>query len=102
MVRCVAGYFRENQVLAFNWLYDVAGERRALPPEFHQKLIEAVASGNVDAVDRAMRAHVRYGLEDILSRIELRFAGEWRTIQSPNLSRTAGKGLRKTYEAAPR
>ena len=57
----------KNHVLIFNWLFDVAASRPALPARFHQDLVEALNRGNIEAADRAMRQHVRHGLESIVS-----------------------------------
>jgi len=59
----------KNQVLIFNWLFDVASSRPALPVNFHRQLMEALHGGRANAADRAMRAHVRYGLEDVVKAI---------------------------------
>lgn len=56
-----------NQVLTFNWLYYVAASRPALPPRFHSELAEALCTGDEEAADRAMRAHIRFGLEHVIS-----------------------------------
>ncbi len=58
-----------NHVLVFNWLYDISAQRPALPPHFHQSLVEALNSGDVDVADAAMRAHIRQGLETVLEEI---------------------------------
>lgn len=55
-----------NQVLTFNWLYYVAAARPALPDRFHLSLAEALGTRDEEIADRAMRAHVRYGLEDVI------------------------------------
>jgi DNA-binding GntR family transcriptional regulator len=55
-----------NQVLTFNWLYDVAAARPLLPAGFHSQLADALCTNDEEAADRAMRAHVRYGLEQII------------------------------------
>jgi DNA-binding GntR family transcriptional regulator len=57
----------KNHVLIFNWLFDVAASRPALPERHHRVLIEALNTGNVEAADRAMRCHIRYGLETIVN-----------------------------------
>jgi DNA-binding GntR family transcriptional regulator len=56
-----------NQVLTFNWLYYVAASRPPLPPHFHSDLAEALCARDEEAADRAMRAHIRYGLEHVIS-----------------------------------
>ena len=67
-----------NHVLILNWLFDVTGRRTALPTGFHARLADALISGDADAADAAMRAHVRYGLPEIVSQIRELAASEWR------------------------
>jgi DNA-binding GntR family transcriptional regulator len=55
-----------NQVLTFNWLYYVAARRPSLPLRFHVELAEALCTRDEDAADRAMRAHIRFGLENVI------------------------------------
>jgi GntR family transcriptional regulator, rspAB operon transcriptional repressor len=59
----------KEQVLVFNWLYDIAAHRRTQPEEFHSTLAEALCSGDPLVADTAMRAHVRYGLDQVLERL---------------------------------
>jgi GntR family transcriptional regulator, rspAB operon transcriptional repressor len=59
----------KEQVLVFNWLYDIAAHRRTQPEEFHSNLAEALCSGDPMVADAAMRAHVRYGLDQVLERL---------------------------------
>ena len=61
-----------NHVLIFNWLFDVAARRPPLPPRFHRDLAEALNRGNAEAADRAMRKHVRHGLEQIVQALGAR------------------------------
>jgi DNA-binding GntR family transcriptional regulator len=58
----------KEQVLIFNWLYDAATRRTELPRNFHADLAAAICSSNVGKADKAMRAHVHYGLTQILER----------------------------------
>jgi DNA-binding GntR family transcriptional regulator len=67
-----------NHVLILNWLFDVTGRRTALPVGFHGRLADALASGDADTADAAMRSHVRYGLNEISSHIRELSASEWR------------------------
>ncbi len=72
---------RKNNVLVFNWVYDLVGQQPQQPPHFHQALAEALCTGDSEAADRTMRAHVRYGMEDTvraIERLEPRFEGKWR------------------------
>ncbi len=59
----------KEQVLIFNWLYDVAANRRTHPEQFHLKLAEELCSNDPQRADAAMRAHVRYGIDQILGRL---------------------------------
>lgn len=56
-----------NQVLTFNWLYYVAARRPSLPPRFHMELAEALCTRDEEVADRAMRSHIRYGIENVIS-----------------------------------
>jgi DNA-binding GntR family transcriptional regulator len=75
----------KQQVLIFNWLYDTATNQRTLPPTFHTTLAEALCSGNSLAADAAMRAHVQYGIDQIVGRLAAFDKGDnWRTeIRKP-------------------
>src|SRR5580658_631936 len=35
-----------NQVLIYNWFFDIAAERRSLPPAFHHKLLKTVTGSD--------------------------------------------------------
>jgi len=59
----------KEHVLIFNWLYDIAANRRTQPEEFHSTLAEALCSGDPVVADAAMRMHVRYGLDQVLERL---------------------------------
>lgn len=79
-----------HQVLVLNWLFDVAGRRTALPIGFHARLADALVSGDPEKADAAMRAHVRYGFNEISSRIGALSASEWRE-RSPKDRQAAGR-----------
>ncbi|MEP7272683.1 MAG: GntR family transcriptional regulator [Acidobacteriota bacterium] len=68
--RALRQAIEKNQILTFNWLYDVAANRPALPPRFHRDLIEVISRSNPEDADRAMRTHVRYGLESVILALE--------------------------------
>jgi DNA-binding GntR family transcriptional regulator len=63
---------KQNQVLIFNWLYDVAADHR-MPAGWHRQLADAIVTGNPDTAEAAMRSHVRYGIEEIQAQIVRRF-----------------------------
>lgn len=67
-----------NHVLILNWLFDVGARRTALPADFHARLADAVVSGDPDAADAAVRAHVRYGLSEVTANFSVLEASEWR------------------------
>lgn len=56
----------KNHVLIFNWLFDIAASRPPLPPRFHRNLVDALNRGKVEPADKAMRAHVRHGVETVV------------------------------------
>ncbi len=64
----------QNQVLIFNWLYDVASDHR-MPRQWHQQLAEQLSTTDPEAAEAAMRGHVRYAIEDIQAKIVRRFGG---------------------------
>jgi GntR family transcriptional regulator, rspAB operon transcriptional repressor len=82
--RCCAlrEMIERNQVLTFNWLYDVATHRHSPPPRFHQELARKLTSGDPRAADEAMRAHVRYGRDERIRQLQLDAATDWRERRS--------------------
>lgn len=68
--RALQGAIERNQVLIFNWLVDVAARRPALPPTFHRDLVSGIATGSPEEADRAMRHHIRYGLDNVVRSLE--------------------------------
>jgi len=73
----------KNQVLIYNWFYDITAERRSLPQGFHGKLIETLTGDDPEAAAKAMRAHVRYGIEDLLRAVEFHSKNnDWRIKRS--------------------
>jgi DNA-binding GntR family transcriptional regulator len=67
-----------NQVLILNWLFDVTARRTALPATFHADLAAALVTDDPATADATMRAHVRYGLKEIMSSYNAMTASEWR------------------------
>ncbi len=68
--RALQQAIEKNHVLIFNWLYDIAAGRPPMPPRFHRDLIEAISTGDPEAADRAMRQHVRYGVDSVVRGID--------------------------------
>ncbi|MFL6305469.1 MAG: GntR family transcriptional regulator [Candidatus Sulfotelmatobacter sp.] len=67
-----------NQVLIYNWFFDVAAKRRELPHGFHTHLLEAVTGSDPIRADEAMRAHVQYGVPETLQDVVPQTANDWR------------------------
>jgi DNA-binding GntR family transcriptional regulator len=67
-----------KHVLIMNWVFDLTGRRTPLPPGFHARLAEALVSGDPATADGLMREHVRYGFNEISTRIGALEASEWR------------------------
>jgi DNA-binding GntR family transcriptional regulator len=67
-----------NHVLILNWLFDVGARRTPLPPDFHSRLAQVLVSNDPEAADAAMRAHVRYGLAEVVGTFSAMAASEWR------------------------
>ncbi len=76
-----------SHILILNWLFDVTARRTPLPKHFHRELGEAVTSGDPEKADAAMRAHVRYGLQEISGQLRHLAATEWREPRSANARR---------------
>jgi DNA-binding GntR family transcriptional regulator len=68
----LADLLEKNQVLIFNWFFDVAAGFR-LAPGRHRALMETLLGDNPDAAALAMGAHVRGGLDEIQASIVERF-----------------------------
>jgi GntR family transcriptional regulator, rspAB operon transcriptional repressor len=67
------------QVLVFNWLYDTAAHRSSLPVHFHHDLAKELCSGDLAKADKAMRQHIRYGLDDVIESLaSLETSRSWR------------------------
>lgn len=65
--RALLAAIERNQILIFNWLYDVAAHRPPLPPRFHYDLAEAICGQDIEGADRAMRSHIQYGLDNVVN-----------------------------------
>lgn len=69
----------KEQVLIFNWLYDLVANRTTLPANFHYDLAKAICSGDVGKADDEMRKHIRYGLDNLLENLgKLAGSDGWR------------------------
>jgi DNA-binding FadR family transcriptional regulator len=68
--RALVKLIEQTHVLMFNWVWDLAAKRPALPPRFHRDLIDVLVETNPRNSDAAMRRHIRYGLKGIIRAIE--------------------------------
>ncbi len=87
IARCVglSKAIEKEQVLVFNWLYDTTTQRTVSPADFHTTLATALCSGDPIKADAAMRAHVRYGLQQVLDRFTpLEEENAWRARYAPS------------------
>ena len=71
-----------NQVLIYNWFFDIAAQRRRLPQGFHGELLRAVTGSDPLAADAAMRRHVQYGVPETLHLILPQPRNDWRLRRS--------------------
>lgn len=60
----------KSHVLILNWHYNSASHYRELPLRWHADLIRSLNSGDPEKADKKMREHVRYGMEEVLRRLE--------------------------------
>jgi DNA-binding GntR family transcriptional regulator len=59
----------KTNTLLHTWQYAALSDFREMPPHYHQELIAVLNGGDPEAADRAMRAHVRHGMDEVLRRI---------------------------------
>jgi DNA-binding GntR family transcriptional regulator len=83
-----------NQVLIYNWFFDIAAQRRKLPPGFHTELLRAVTGPDALAADAAMRRHVQYGVPETLHLILPQSRNDWRLRRSRNRAQGSSVGVR--------
>jgi len=98
LARCpgLRSAIEKEQVLIWNWLYDVAAHQNAMPEGFHSALAEALCSGDPLVADSAMRAHVRYGLDQILERLpSFNNGSNWR-LKSPRQPKKVSRAREKS------
>lgn len=77
----LCGQIEGNDVLFYNWLFDLVGEQPPVPSRFHTDLTAAISSTDVTATDTPMRAHIRYNLEATIQsvrRISAQAEHSWR------------------------
>lgn len=67
-----------EQDLLFSWLSDTAAQVHPLPPRYHSELAEELCSGVPLRADAAIRAHIRYALDELLKLAFTPNGGRWR------------------------
>ncbi|MFC6645326.1 GntR family transcriptional regulator [Granulicella cerasi] len=79
---CVPLYelLERNQVLIFNWLFDVAADS-SMPGAWHGDLIDIINGGDPDKAALAMGVHIRTGMSEIQSSIAERFGNNLSWMQ---------------------
>lgn len=83
-----------NQVLIYNWFFDIAAQRRKLPLGFHTELVRAVTGSDPQAADAAMRRHVQYGVPETLHLILPQPRNDWRLRRSRSQTKKSAVGVR--------
>lgn len=68
--RCVAlrDAIEKEQVLIFNWLFDMAVDRDTPVADHHAALCKQLASGDPETAAAAMKHHIRFGLQEVLAK----------------------------------
>jgi DNA-binding GntR family transcriptional regulator len=94
MSKALRDEIETKQVLMFNWFYMVATPDRVLPPHFHTDLTNALSTRNAEKADRAMRRHVRYGLEELVASLQPLQNRKWRSTGQPSDSARVRLGSR--------
>jgi GntR family transcriptional regulator, rspAB operon transcriptional repressor len=70
----------KNQVLIFNWLFDVAADSQ-MPAQWHGTLMDVLNGNDPDAAALAMGTHIRTGMSEIQSAIAVRFGTDLSWMQ---------------------
>lgn len=88
----------KNQVLIYNWFFDLAANRRTLPPNFHSDLMRDITGSDPQLADEAMRTHVRYGIEEILEQAATQTPKDWRLKKNVRKAKRREVKLSQTLE----
>lgn len=73
----------KNQILIYNWFFDLAANRRSLPTAFHSQLVREVTGHDPRSADEAMRAHVRYRTAEAIREGTPQVTSDWRLRRRP-------------------
>jgi DNA-binding GntR family transcriptional regulator len=90
----------KNQVLIFNWLFDVAADSQ-MPAQWHGTLIDVLNGNNPDAAALAMGTHIRTGMSEIQSAIAERFGTDlsWMQRRPETSHRNEALSTSKTWRS---
>ncbi len=67
----------KTNVLVRTWQFAALSKYKGEPADYHQQLIRTLNEGDSEKADRAMRLHVRHGMDEVLQRMEPYFLGEF-------------------------
>ena len=91
----------KNQVLIFNWLFDVAADSQ-MPSQWHGTLIDVLNGDNPDAAALAMGTHIRTGMTEIQSAIASRFGADLSWMQRRAEGTPRDEAMANTHTWRPR
>jgi DNA-binding GntR family transcriptional regulator len=74
---------KHSRILLFNWLFGVSAQLPPVPARWHEQLAEVLTGSDVRAADEAMRRHVRYRFEEIMTRVSARTGSSEKIVRGP-------------------
>lgn len=89
----------KNNLLVLNWIFDLAHDT-SRPPRLHRDLMDLVTGDSADAAEKAMREHVRVGLEDTVQAIaHFNSDGRWRIREHTGNGAEGAMGIKSCQPA---
>lgn len=86
--RCAAlrDAIEKEQVLIFNWLFDMAVDRDTPVADHHTELCNGLTSGDSETAAAAMKHHIRLGLKEVLAKHDCldETDSSWRSKRRPS------------------
>jgi DNA-binding GntR family transcriptional regulator len=76
----------KNNILVWNWLYDLIAPQSGHPQRFHRDLASVITKTDVDAAEQAMRLHIQFGREHTIRTVvsvNSSPATRWRLREAP-------------------
>lgn len=80
----------KTNTLIRTWHYAALIDYRELPADYHEQLMTALTASDPEQADRVMRDHVRFGMDEVLRRLEPFFQRE--SASGGLVRRVAGRG----------